>query len=185
MVIQQIKLGTYPNDGTGDDLRTAFQKVNSNFSDLSNIINIANGFNLGEGVGIFAQRNIANLEFKSLTSNTGSVLFTETDSTVNLESVTTVNSDTIPSLGGNLDLNGFKIFDSTHDGNIETPIYGYSIPLIASALELLIFSNNLSMNFGSFLDPTGSNGNPAGGTELDMGYFITPLYPNLIDFGIF
>ena len=28
MSIQEINIGQYPNDGLGDDLRTAFQKVN-------------------------------------------------------------------------------------------------------------------------------------------------------------
>ena len=31
MAIQNINLGTYANDGTGDDLRSAFTKVNDNF----------------------------------------------------------------------------------------------------------------------------------------------------------
>lgn len=31
-----INLGEYANDGTGDDLRTAFAKVNSNFTDIKN-----------------------------------------------------------------------------------------------------------------------------------------------------
>lgn len=34
MAIQTINLGTYANDGTGDDLRTAFQKVNANLVEL-------------------------------------------------------------------------------------------------------------------------------------------------------
>lgn len=34
MAIQTINLGTYANDGTGDDLRTAFQKVNANLTEL-------------------------------------------------------------------------------------------------------------------------------------------------------
>lgn len=34
MALQTINLGTYPNDGTGDDLRTAFQKVNANLTEL-------------------------------------------------------------------------------------------------------------------------------------------------------
>lgn len=185
MAIQQIKLGTYPNDGTGDDLRTAFQKVNSNFSELSNLINISNGANIGTGVGIFAQRNVSNLEFKSLTSTGGSVSFTSTANTVNVESVANIESDTTPALGGNLDLNGFKIIDSTFDGNIEAPIYGYNIPIIAAMLELLFASNTLTINFGTFLDPIGGNGDPGSGIDLDMGYFIAPVYPNLIDFGTF
>jgi hypothetical protein len=34
MTIQTINIGTVPNDGTGDPLRTAFTKINSNFSEL-------------------------------------------------------------------------------------------------------------------------------------------------------
>ncbi len=34
MALQTINLGTYANDGTGDDLRTAFEKVNSNLTEL-------------------------------------------------------------------------------------------------------------------------------------------------------
>ena len=35
MTIQTINIGNVVNDGLGDDLRTAFQKVNANFTDLS------------------------------------------------------------------------------------------------------------------------------------------------------
>ena len=34
MPIQTINLGNYANDGTGDDLRTAFEKINANFNEL-------------------------------------------------------------------------------------------------------------------------------------------------------
>lgn len=40
MARQNINIGTSPNDGTGDDLRTAFTKSNSNFTELYN--NVAN-----------------------------------------------------------------------------------------------------------------------------------------------
>ena len=33
-IIQTINLGNYANDGTGDDLRAAFTKVNANFTEL-------------------------------------------------------------------------------------------------------------------------------------------------------
>ncbi len=35
MTIELINLGTYPGDGTGDPIRTAFQKVNDNFSSFA------------------------------------------------------------------------------------------------------------------------------------------------------
>ena len=42
MAIQNINLGTYSNDGTGDDLRTAFEKVKSNFIELYSTVFGAN-----------------------------------------------------------------------------------------------------------------------------------------------
>jgi hypothetical protein len=33
--MQTINVGSAPNDGTGDALRTAFQKVNSNFAEVA------------------------------------------------------------------------------------------------------------------------------------------------------
>ena len=34
MAKQTINIGTAPNDSTGDPLRTAFQKINSNFDEI-------------------------------------------------------------------------------------------------------------------------------------------------------
>jgi hypothetical protein len=39
MALQNINLGTYANDGTGDDLRTAFEKVQANFVEIYNSLN--------------------------------------------------------------------------------------------------------------------------------------------------
>jgi hypothetical protein len=42
MALQTINLGTYANDRTGDDLRTAFQKVNANLTELYDALYGAN-----------------------------------------------------------------------------------------------------------------------------------------------
>lgn len=55
MTIQLVNLGTYANDNTGDDLRTAFNKVNANFTELDTIVAV-NGANLGTGTGVFASK---------------------------------------------------------------------------------------------------------------------------------
>lgn len=52
MAQQSINIGTNPNDGTGDPLRTAFSKCNSNFTDLyttSYATNVVNSFNTRVG----------------------------------------------------------------------------------------------------------------------------------------
>jgi hypothetical protein len=67
MAIELIDIGNIANDGTGDDLRTAFEKVNLNFVELDTSIDISTtASNIGNGVGIFKQKSGNNLEFRSL-----------------------------------------------------------------------------------------------------------------------
>lgn len=66
MAITTINVGNLVNDGLGDDLRTAFQKVNANFAELEAGITVT-ASNLGAGgEGIFKQKTGVNLEFKKL-----------------------------------------------------------------------------------------------------------------------
>ena len=69
MAIELIDIGNIANDGTGDDLRTAFEKVNLNFVELdTNIDASIIGSNVGNGVGIFKQKVDNTLEFRTLDS---------------------------------------------------------------------------------------------------------------------
>jgi hypothetical protein len=70
MSIQTINIGNVVNDGLGDDLRTAFQKVNANFSELnSSLTPIAR--NVGQtGLGIFKEKVGNEFQFKNLVSGT-------------------------------------------------------------------------------------------------------------------
>lgn len=66
MAITTINIGNLVNDGLGDDLRTAFQKVNANFAELEAGLTVT-ASNLGAGgEGIFKQKTGVNLEFKKL-----------------------------------------------------------------------------------------------------------------------
>ena len=84
MAIQTINIGNIVNDGLGDDLRTAFQKVNANFSDLSSQLTIT-ASNIGDvGIGIFKEKVGTDLRFKKLISGTKMLLNENTDTvTVN------------------------------------------------------------------------------------------------------
>lgn len=66
MTIQTINIGNVVNDGLGDDLRTAFQKVNANFSELNSTLTIT-ASNLGTtSKGVFKEKVGNELQFKGL-----------------------------------------------------------------------------------------------------------------------
>lgn len=185
MTIETINLGSYANDGTGDDLRTAFQKVNSNFAQLNNEVTIANGLNIGTGVHLFAKRNAANLEFKTLISRDNSVVLTHTAETVNLQSVTKLENDITPKLGGELHLNGFLIKD-VNGGGIESNVYGIDIRYLNALMSMLVLSGQNNIDFGSFLVPAGYDYNlRPRGYNVDLGTFLFPLQQQDLDFGSF
>jgi len=122
MAIQTINLGTFANDGTGDDLRIAFEKVNSNFSEIDGSV-VVNGQNLGSGTGLFSGKSSNaglgdNLTFKSLIGGQNITLSSNSDSiTINASTVITqVADDPSPQLGGELDLNNYAIVNYSSPG---------------------------------------------------------------------
>jgi hypothetical protein len=74
MTVQTINIGNVVNDGLGDDLRTAFQKVNANFSELSAQLTITVGSAGTTGINIFKEKVGAELVFKGLVSGTKMLL---------------------------------------------------------------------------------------------------------------
>lgn len=70
MAINTINIGNQVNDGLGDDLRTAFQKVNGNFAELGAQLSIT-ATNIGTtGSGVFKEKVGADLRFKKLKGST-------------------------------------------------------------------------------------------------------------------
>ena len=63
-----INIGTTANDRTGDPLRTAFEKVNANFSSLAEELTITVGNATTSGESLFKQKTGATLEFKTLSA---------------------------------------------------------------------------------------------------------------------
>lgn len=113
MAIQTINLGTYANSSTGDDLRTAFEKVNANFQFLDDT-SAVDAVNIGSGAGIYSSKSGDNIQLKSLVAGTDMVI-TSTSSEITLSSLIDITRDTAPALGGNLSLNSFNV---TGTGNI-------------------------------------------------------------------
>jgi hypothetical protein len=110
MNLQSINIGTFANDGSGDDLRTAFTKVTNNFSILSASA-ISNGQNLGSGSPIFAGTSGDKLTFRSIKQGTNvNVSYDSTSITIAADDLlSSLSQDPSPQLGANLDLNGYTI----------------------------------------------------------------------------
>lgn len=195
MPIQTINLGNYANDGTGDDLRTAFQKVNDNFTLVGGTLGIINGENVGSGTGIFKRRDNDNLtlEFKTLTSTDGSVELTNTTDTVNLKSLSKLENDPSPKLSADLQLNGHNItIGQVGGGDVQTTVFGIDLRTTNALIELLINSNSVTIDFGSFID--GTTGTiDAPNIDLNMngvtpdfaGFSVTDPSGTNLDFGSF
>jgi hypothetical protein len=80
--LQTINIGNLVNDGLGDDLRTAFQKVNANFTDLNAELAVI-GVNTGTtGVGVYKEKVGGELRFKKLVSGTKMLLDERDDNIV-------------------------------------------------------------------------------------------------------
>lgn len=83
MAIQTINVGLAANDGTGDDLREAFIKINQNFQEVESQIGIASATNLGSsGSRVYASTTESGtLQFRRLVAGT-SITLTELDNTI-------------------------------------------------------------------------------------------------------
>lgn len=80
MAITRINVGTLANDGTGDELRQAFVKVNNNFDDLdARVQNQATAGNLGAGTGIFYSKESGVIGLKSLVAGTNIEITSDND----------------------------------------------------------------------------------------------------------
>jgi hypothetical protein len=113
MTIQTVNLGTYANSSTGDDLRTAFEKVNANFAFLD-LTSAVTANNLGTGARVFKEKIGDNLQLRSVVAGTGMTVVENTDN-ITVTSIIDITRDTAPELGGNLVLNSFNV---TGTGNV-------------------------------------------------------------------
>ena len=87
MAIQTINIGTNPNDGTGDDLRTAFDKVNDNFAELLAVGGETNTTsNVGLGAKLAKDKNGLDFPFRTIKSGNANLTVTEGTNEITLTS---------------------------------------------------------------------------------------------------
>jgi hypothetical protein len=177
MPIQTIDLGNYANDGTGDDLRTAFEKVNYNFSQLSQTT-VNNAANLGAGAPVYASKTGETLNFRSLVAGSNTTISYD------------ANTITINTGGGflfeDLNLNNNSIIGN---GNIN---FNGNLTVGNNGLVTLGSVNNVKISGGANGQVLSTDGlgnlswisQTGGGGDLDFGTFITPAGFSL-DLGVF
>lgn len=102
-----INIGNVVNDGLGDDLRTAFEKVNDNFREISETI-IADGINLGSGAKIFKQKDVADFEFRSLVAGEN-ILITEQENEIQISGNLPAFFKRIETESGTLNASGLTV----------------------------------------------------------------------------
>lgn len=95
MAVQTINIGNIANDGTGDNLRQAFQKVNTNFADLDQRFDFNNTIeNLGTGEGVFYTKENNVQYYKSLKAgNNISLSSTNDEITISSAEAFTIQTD--------------------------------------------------------------------------------------------
>jgi hypothetical protein len=177
--ISTINIGNIVNDGLGDDLRTAFQKVNANFTSLNAALTIT-GSNLGTvGESVFKQKNGVNFEFKKLVAGNKITISSSPDSLLIASNVDT-SFTRITTQNGFINANDHEFITLQGDNDITVTAAG-DVITVSTTLDLNqilqvvdfgpingVYTNAVQMNtanqnldFGTFTNP--------GTINLDLG----------------
>lgn len=154
MAIQTINIGTIANDGTGDDLREAFAKVNNNFTELANRNPEATtGANLGSaGQGVFAQLSGAELQFKKIVAGTAVSLSADANSITINSTATGLPSLQIFADNNNITLDANNSSLTIAGGaNTTTNLSGQTITISSET----VLATDLNPNLAADLDGRG------------------------------
>ena len=155
MALQTINLGSTANDGTGDDLREAFEKVIFNFADLdARSPEQTSATNLGAGAGIFAGINTAELQFKSLVGGSN-VTLTPTTSSITIDVDAGVTQFVVAADNGSLTVTESTTFTIEGGTLITTERDGNSIRINSSALSKV--EDDPTPRLANGLDANGNN----------------------------
>jgi len=173
MAQQTINIGNVVNDGLGDDLRTAFQKVNANFTDIYTGL-LPTARNIGiSGAGVFAQKVNNEFQFKNIVAGTKLTLEdydnrivinnTQPDA---FENITTQSGNiaagdyTNITISGGTDtfasaFNNIIVIDTILDLNQILTVYdfGFISPPYSSVVQFLASVANI--DFGTTTTPSG------------------------------
>lgn len=154
MAVQTINIGNIANDGTGDDIRVAFGKVNDNFEelDLRNPGSLT-ASNLGAvGEGVFAQKEGTDLQFKKIVGGTGTTV-TATGNTITIDG-SGIGTLTIGTDNGSIVVNTSTTISVNGGNGIATRQTGNQI---IADIEAGALSFDTNPTLGGNLDGNGNN----------------------------
>lgn len=143
MAVELINVGQVANDGTGDDLREAFVKINQNFEELDlRDDEQTTASNLGEsGEGIFAQKINYDLQFKTLVAGTD-IALSSTDTQITIDADTGLKTVTVNSDTGSVTLENTDTLDIIGGEGIETTITGNTLSIENVSITNLLSDPN-------------------------------------------
>ena len=138
MAIQVINIGQVANDGTGDDLREAFIKVNQNFEELDlRDDEQTTASNLGSvGEGIFSQRVNYDLQFKKIVPGSN-ITLSSTDESVVVNALGGLQQLVLSTDNGSLILSEGDAFNLYGGDGIETSVLGNTIRVTNTSSEIV------------------------------------------------
>lgn len=190
MAIQTINIGNIVNDGLGDDLRTAFQKVNANFTDLSASLTVTATNTGTTGAAVFKEKVDSDLRFRRIVNGT-KITVEELDNSIRISNteedaftrIETENNYLVASNPGHITLAGSdNISTSANPGNrtitIDTklnfskiltdydfgPINFDLIGVGPSLFNVQFLLASANIDFGTIINP--------GTLDLDLGEIL-------------
>ena len=201
MAVELINVGQIANDGTGDDLREAFIKINQNFEELDlRDDEQTTGSNLGSiGHSVFAQKINYDLQFKTLVAGRD-ITLSSNDESVIIDADGGLKTILVIGDNGNITLEGITHLNVRGGDNINTVItndktlvINYTGPTsllddLNPKLSNILDANNNSITNVGTVDATefvGSfTGNLAGNVYgVDVRQLNSIFEPNNFDLG--
>ena len=126
MAIQTINIGNVVNDGLGDDLRTAFQKVNANFTELEGSLTVTASNTGSAGSSVFKQKTGTNLEFRRLISGT-KILVEELTDSIKINNTQPDGFALIATNSGNVTASSFPNITLSGGNDVDITAFGSTI----------------------------------------------------------
>lgn len=173
MAITTINVGNIANDGTGDDLREAFIKVNNNFDEVDSKLSQVplSATNRGQtGEGIYAQTVDNVFEFKKLSAGQNITLSSNNDLVI-IDSAGGLTDILVLTDNGSLTVDGSGPFTIAGGDNVTTRTSTGQLIIDVDANGILSLDSTPALS--SSLQANGNNIQNAGTVSADL--FVGPL----------